>query len=388
MNSDDDCSNLATPPELCDVSEQMAEELLPRKSTKVYKKSYDNFMAWKETKKAESFSQRVLLAYFNELSRKYKPTTLWSEFSKLKTMIQHNHQIDINYTDLKRFLKRAEHDADGETKKAHTFSSDDIERFLNTAPDDPWLAIKVSAIFGFLGACRREELRNVTTDDLEIFYPDSDKDKKNPMLHVSIPKTKTNKPRSFTLEGEYFAIYQRYDNLRSKVVKGKKEFFVHFQKGHCTNKVIGINSFGLMPKKVATFLGLKRPETYTGHAWRRTSATLLVEGGADMATLKRHGGWRSDTVAEGYVESSTNEKRKIYNRITSSIHLKDPSTTSTSTTSTSASPLTASSTTVFNRSEEMQQEAPTGIVSPRGGLSLQISNCSNCSFQFHNAKEQ
>jgi hypothetical protein len=45
---------------------------------------------------------------------------------------------------------------------------------------------------------------------------------------------------------------------------------------------------------------------YTGHSLRRTSATLLVDEGGDLTTLKRHGGWRSSFVAEGYIEESIN----------------------------------------------------------------------------------
>ena len=43
---------------------------------------------------------------------------------------------------------------------------------------------------------------------------------------------------------------------------------------------------------------------HTGHCFRRTSATLLVDGGTDQLTLMRHGGWRSATVAQGYLEDS------------------------------------------------------------------------------------
>lgn len=57
MNSDNNFQNPDTPPELCEASEEVAEKLLPAKSTKCYKKSYDKCMAWKEVEKAESFSQ-------------------------------------------------------------------------------------------------------------------------------------------------------------------------------------------------------------------------------------------------------------------------------------------------------------------------------------------
>lgn len=64
-----------------------------------------------------------------------------------------------------------------------------------------------------------------------------------------------------------------------------------------------------MPSKIATFLQLEHPNNFTGHCFRRSSATLLVNRDGDLLSLKRHGAWKSSTVAEGYVAESF--KRKI-----------------------------------------------------------------------------
>lgn len=37
----------------------------------------------------------------------------------------------------------------------------------------------------------------------------------------------------------------------------------------------------------------------------------MVDAGADLTVLKRHGEWKSSTVAEGYIEESLGNKRKI-----------------------------------------------------------------------------
>ncbi|KAJ8910141.1 hypothetical protein NQ315_016110 [Exocentrus adspersus] len=72
-----------------------------------------------------------------------------------------------------------------------------------------------------------------------------------------------------------------------------------------------------IPNHIANFLNL--PETllyyYTGHRFRRTSATLLVHGGGDSIQLKRHGGWKSSTVAEGYIDSDMNDKNETSKNI-------------------------------------------------------------------------
>lgn len=160
----------------------------------------------------------------------------------------------------------------------------------------------MAAIFGILGACRKDELIHVATNDIEKYYCDSDTEKKNPMILVKIPKTKNGIERSFTVKDEFYKFYEKYATLRPKNVPHSR-FFINYQNGKCTQQPIGVNKFASMPKTIAIALNLENPELYTGHCFRRTSATLLVEGGADILTLKRHGGWKSTSVAEGYVTS-------------------------------------------------------------------------------------
>ena len=54
-----------------------------------------------------------------------------------------------------------------------------------------------------------------------------------------------------------------------------------------------------MPSQIATFLGLSEPETYTGHSYRRSGATMMANSGATITDLKRMGDWGSTSVAEG-----------------------------------------------------------------------------------------
>jgi integrase len=64
---------------------------------------------------------------------------------------------------------------------------------------------------------------------------------------------------------------------------------------------------------------LPEAEKYTGHSFRRSSATILVNAGADITALKRHGGWKSTTVAEGYIDTSMNNKMDSANKIINAV---------------------------------------------------------------------
>lgn len=178
-----------------------------------------------------------------------------------------------------------------------------------------FISFQVALIFGITGACRRQELNNITTKDVENH---------GTMLLVRITNTKNKIPRSFTIHGPFYEIVKKYEALRSTKAKTDR-FFLNFQKGKCTCQPIGINKFGSMPKEIAKFLALPDADSYTGHSFRRTSATLLADSGADILTLKRHGGWRSDTVAESYVEDSIQNKANISAKITQAINLEPES---------------------------------------------------------------
>lgn len=167
-------------------------------------------------------------------------------------------------------------------------------------------------IFGVTGACRRQELSEVTAKDVETH---------GQMLFIKINNTKNKVPRSFAIHGPFYDIVKKYEALRTDKAKSDR-FFQNYQKGRCVAQPIGINKFGAMPKEIAKFLNLPDPDLYTGHSFRRTSATLLADSGADLLTLKRHGGWRSSTVAESYVEDSVRNKSNICTQITHAINLE------------------------------------------------------------------
>lgn len=135
-------------------------------------------------------------------------------------------------------------------------------------------------------------------------------------ISIEIPDTKTYKSRSFMItEINWIKIVKEFIQVR-KDIKNER-FFVQYRSGRARNQPFGYNSISKFPYKIACFLKLPKAETYTGHAFRRTAATLLVNSGADILQLKRLGGWRSSTVAESYVDESVANQTKTANMISS-----------------------------------------------------------------------
>lgn len=164
-------------------------------------------------------------------------------------------------------------------------------------------------VFGVYGATRTSELTQLQCKDVT---------EQGTVFVVKLRETKTNVVRTFTVEDEYASCVRKYRNLRSPNTPHTR-FFVNYQKGKCTQQPIGKNKFSSTPKLIAMYLELEDAAEYTGHSFRRTSATILADAGADLLLLKRHGGWKSSSVAEGYVENSINNKRKIVGLISTAI---------------------------------------------------------------------
>ncbi|XP_031332906.1 uncharacterized protein LOC116163191 [Photinus pyralis] len=298
-----------TPPDVEEVALAAVENLLPTKSKDIYDKACRKFIDWCKQKNAKTYSEHVLLAYFSELKSKEnkKCSTLWSTYSMIKSILNVKHGVDISkYLKLRAFLKRQN---EGHIpKKSKVFTKNEFDAFINNAPDNDYLGMKIALIIGIAGACRCDEIVKMKTEDIEDL---------GSLLHIQIPDSKTNKTRSFTVIGaHYIGIYRKYVNVRPANMNNSR-FFLKFAKGKCHRAVMGIHFIGEICRKVASYLNLKNPKEYTGHCMRRTSATLLVDAGADITCLKRHGGWKSNCVAEGYIEDSISNKNEIAQKILS-----------------------------------------------------------------------
>lgn len=143
-----------TPPILKQMASNATQELLPSKSREVYENSYKRFMKWRQTNKATSFSENILVAYFVELSSKVKPSTLWGHFSMLKATLVVKNNINIGkYSKLIAYLKRK---SEGYLpKKSKTLTKEQINQFVSEASDQKYLMTKVREInYEYVVACK------------------------------------------------------------------------------------------------------------------------------------------------------------------------------------------------------------------------------------------
>jgi len=161
------------------------------------------------------------------------------------------------------------------------------------------------------GACRRQELVGLLMESVEDC---------NSHLLVKLCNTKTKQDRSFVIvSGQLENVnlvetVRKYMQLRPQNISHSR-FFVNYVKEKCTVQPVGIHKLGSVPSIVAKFLNLENAAAYTGHCFRRTSATILGNSGGSMDEIKKHGGWRSTTVAEGYVDNLESTKISLATKI-------------------------------------------------------------------------
>lgn len=162
-------------------------------------------------------------------------------------------------------------------------------------------------IVALAGACRPDELCSMKVDDIED---------RGSVIIIKIPESKINtQQRSFAIVDRYekniqcLEIFRKYAILRPKNTQYRR-FFIRYQAGKCINQLVGKNTFSRIPSRIAEYLRLENPTSYTGHSLRRTSATLLANTGADVLNLIRHAEWKSSPV-EGYVAEAMQNKVQV-----------------------------------------------------------------------------
>lgn len=122
---------------------EVADELLPPKSKKLYEQQYEAFQKWCRAKNVEKTTESALLVYFDEKSKVVCASTLWAHYSMLKSVFNIRENIDISkFPKLLAFLKRRNEGF--KPKKSKILTSEQVDQFLREAADDQYLMVKVS----------------------------------------------------------------------------------------------------------------------------------------------------------------------------------------------------------------------------------------------------
>lgn len=105
MNDSDEISCIS--PQLREAAKCLGKDSLPKKSRAKYDRIYDVFKSWCSHKSVKKvISENVVLAYFCEIAKIKKVSTLWSTYSILRITFHVKDKINISkFPKLLAFLK-------------------------------------------------------------------------------------------------------------------------------------------------------------------------------------------------------------------------------------------------------------------------------------------
>lgn len=286
----------------------MAEQTILSLQSESTSYSYTRYVGmYNDFRGDDEHSEDMLLRFLVRQAESMAPTTLWTIFSLVKKYLLLERRLDLGkaarITDYLKALSRFHL-----KKKAPSFSREDVFDYLRRASNEGKdLLTKVVLLAGFYGGLRVSELVKLTWDDV-AFASEG--------VLIVIRFSKTDRAGAGAtkllpaLDEQALSAPYYFNLYKDAVLDRTGRLFRNFASGKFTKSPTGKNTLAAMPRLIAEFLGLQNPEWYTGHSFRVTSATVLADEGITSLSLKRHGRWASDSVAEGYLRESKQVRKE------------------------------------------------------------------------------
>ena len=286
------------------TAEEIMQTVNPIKSSKSYDNQWDDFINFCGI--SEEPNEEDFIKYFHHLGevRKYASSSLWSKYSMINHKYQtlHGHKLQ-KFPRVTLLLKKFE--AGYKRKKASIFTKDHIMQFLNDAPDDgEYVHIKAGVVVAYFGGLRCADLVGINCEDLEF--------NENTGMWVTYTISKQRGEsinNKFNIPLQFCSYLETYDNALHRCNAGSGRFMKTYRvnkncEGFYTRQPMGKNFLAKFTVKMANFLNLPNPETYSGHAIRRSSASIMAEAGTSTSQLKKHFYWKTEATSLKYIENS------------------------------------------------------------------------------------
>ncbi|KAK8815286.1 hypothetical protein WA158_003498 [Blastocystis sp. Blastoise] len=194
-------------------------------------------------------------------------------------------------------------------KRNAVLSDENCREFLNCPYEDlETLQLKVCLIIAICSGLRHGEIYNLKKKNLK-FCEDC--------ILIDVERSKTDYNGEGhngyipTVDGnvKFGLLIRKYFDCLSENEDGPL-FPLITKNGFCS-KSTGEKAIGNWPRRIAKMLNLPHSDSFTGHCFRRTMATLCAEHGATTEELMIQGRWKSASVANQYVNKSMSRRLEI-----------------------------------------------------------------------------
>ncbi len=200
-------------------------------------------------------------------------------------------------------------------KTAKTFCLYQLQAFMRADLPSPfWIVRKAFAAIAWSGGLRCDELHRLkigslalTEDGYEVTFTHAKQLGEVKVNKFLVPFNREDLSISFATK------VKNYLEALGKLTEDKdSNLFKGCMKGsHFVKNPMGKNTLHDIGKDVARELGFSDWEAYTGHCWRRSSATQVAGEGATTVDMKRQFGWKQETTAMRYIDSTRKQTLKM-----------------------------------------------------------------------------
>ena len=247
--------------------------------------------------------EESFVRFFNYLrqEKKYASTTLWTYYSCLNSMMKRKYNFKLQ--DLPRLTMLIKgYDTDIKSK-AHIFEETQLKSFmLGNMECSYWLVRQALSIVAFFGGLRLQECNDLV---LEKMIRTSDGYK---ITHSRVKQRSDQRESVFVVPaaGGYADRLGSYLNkVNTDLNKFTGQVWWTGTKGNDLKaQPMGKNMIGKVPHDVATRMKLPKPEAYTFHSYRRTSATSAANGSMTAEQMQSFFGWKNASMCQEYISTS------------------------------------------------------------------------------------
>lgn len=293
---------------------EIMANLTPAKSAKRYNDAWNAFM---EFSKEDPPTENDFIEYFDHLRhvKHHAPSSLWTYYSMINNKFQALYGEKLQkYPRITLLLKSYESGYKRKTSKF--FTKDEIDSYLNDAPDEKEnIYRKAAIVVGYFGGLRCADLTNIACEDCDF----------NATTGMWI-KYKVSKQRGeeihnkFNIPLDYCKFLETYDNELSRCNVGSGRMFKTYRARmdgtwYYTRQPMGMHTLRKISSHVAEYLKLPEPERYTGHCLRRSAANTLAEANTSSVAMKQHFNWTSENTARKYLENTDAAKLDVSKRM-------------------------------------------------------------------------
>ena len=292
---------------------QMAERAILNLQAESTKKTYTRIVkSYEQFRGVQGHSEAIVLVFIVKESESKAATTLWTYYSLLKKYLLLECDVDLGVaTRIADFLKTiSRHHI---KKEAAAFTREQLNSFFRDSPNTGRdLVIKLIAMTGYYGGLCGCEIVALCWDD--VYFSEEG-------ILIKIMKSKTDQARVGAtklvpkLPEEAICPVFYFTKYRDELKEPTGRLFKQYHNGKFVNLPVGKTLVAEVPSRIALFLGLEDPRSYTGHALRVSSATALAYQGADIFELKRHGRWASSSIEEEYLRESKHARLQTVSKL-------------------------------------------------------------------------